>query len=212
MYGEDRLVSIGYALNDLPDGFAKLMRDRVAYGIRDIDGARAGINSLLNDAAEEVDLGTAAIFTGELHITTQVAGALDRMHGLFDHLIRWQAQLVFHMNGAGGNEGVDTSGVGIDQGFGSSIDIRIHCPGQTAHGAVLDGLGNTLYRFEVAGASNREAGFNHVHPQFFQCLGDPQLLFPGHGCTRALLAIAQGGIENDDAILIHLPASWVIQR
>ena len=35
-----------------------------------------------------------------------------------------------------------------------------------------------------------------------QSLGDAQFLFPGHGRARALLAVAQGGVENDDAVLI----------
>ncbi len=116
------------------------------------------------------------------------------------------------MDRTGSNEGVDTTGIGIGQRLGGTVDIRVHRPGQTADPAVLDGVGNAFHRLEITRTGNRKTGFDHIHPQFFQGTGNAQLLFPGHGRTGALLAITQGGIENDDAILTHLPVSSVVLR
>ncbi|MCY1417364.1 hypothetical protein D9M71_328970 [compost metagenome] len=97
---------------------------------------------------------------------------------------------------------MDAPGVGPGQCLGGAIDVGIHRAGQAAHGAVLDAVGDRLDRLEVTWAGNGEAGLDHVHPQPLQGLGDSQLLFLGHGSAGALLAVPQGGIENDDAILV----------
>ncbi|MNP18995.1 hypothetical protein D3C76_1115030 [compost metagenome] len=177
------------------------MRNGIAAGIRDVDGAGAGIDGGFDDAAEEVDLGAAGVFAGELHVLAEVARALDRADRLLHHLVRLHAQLVLHMDGAGGDERMDARGIGAHQCLGGAVDVGIHRPRQAAHGAVPDAVGDGLDRLEVAGAGDGEAGLDHVHPHAFQRLGDAQLLFLGHGGARALLAVAQGGIEDDDAIV-----------
>jgi len=66
MHREHRLVGIGDAFEQLADGVGVLVRNRVADGVRDVDGARTGVDGGLDDAAEEVDLGAAGILAGEL--------------------------------------------------------------------------------------------------------------------------------------------------
>ena len=105
------------------------------------------------------------------------------------------------MNRAGGDKGVDTSGVGALKGFGGAFDIRIQGPRQAAHGAVFDVVGNRLDRRKVARAGDGKARLDHVDTHTLQGLGDAQLFFAGHGRTGALLAIAQSGIENNDAVV-----------
>ena len=91
MHREHRLVGVGHAVEQLANGLGVLVRNRVANRIRDIDGARARVDGRLNDAAKEIDFGATGVLAGKLHITAQIACALDRMHGLFDHLIRLHA-------------------------------------------------------------------------------------------------------------------------
>ena len=108
---------------------------------------------------------------------------------------------MLHVNRAGGDKGVNTSGVGTGQCFSGAIDVRIHCARQAADDTVLDSIGNQLDRFEVAGAGNRKTGLNHIDPQLLQRASNAQLLILGHGRARALFPVAQGSIEDDDLIL-----------
>ena len=198
---EDRLVGVGDALDQLTNGVAVFVRHRIAHGIGDVDGAGTGVDHLLDDAAHEIQLGAAGIFQRELHVADQIARPLDRTHGVFHHLIRLHLQLVLHVDRRGRNKGMDTTGGGIFQRFTGTVDIGIQGSGQGADGALLDGIGNRFNRFEVTGAGDGKARFDHIHAQLFQLFGDAQLLILGHRRAGALLAVTQGGIKNNNAIV-----------
>src|SRR5262249_46424765 len=61
-----------------------------------------------------------------------------------------------------------------------------------------------LHRGEVALRGDRKAGLDNVDAHLVEELGDLELLLMGHGGARALLAVAQGGIEDEDAVLLGL--------
>ncbi len=92
---------------------------------------------------------------------------------------------------------MDARRVGILEGLAGAVDVLVQGAGQATDGAVLDGPGHGLHRFEIAHAGDGEARLDDVHPHALQGLGDTHLLVLGHGGARALLAVAQGGIEND---------------
>jgi hypothetical protein len=103
------------------------------------------------------------------------------------------------------------------QRLGGALDVGGQGARQAAHAAVADGLGDALHRREIPGAGGRETGFDHVHAQFFQRLGDAQFLFAGHGGARALLAVAQCGVENDQVLFgvghgLGLPDRATVRR
>src|SRR5262249_11367725 len=75
---------------------------------------------------------------------------------------------------------------------------------QAAHHGVLGALGDLLHGGEVALRGDREAGLDDVDPHGVEQLGDLELLLMGHGGARALLAVAQCGVEDDDAVLVGL--------
>ena len=92
---------------------------------------------------------------------------------------------------------MDTPGVrGFDR-LGHQLDVARRGAGETAHAAILDGAGDRLHRFEIAGTRGWETRLDDVHLHFFQQLGDTNLLFASHGRAGALLAIAQSRIENN---------------
>ena len=47
-----------------------------------------------------------------------------------------------------------------------------------------------------------EAGLDDVDAHLVEQLGHFELLLEGHGGAGALLAVAQGGVEDDDAVLL----------
>ena len=200
---EHRLVRVGNAGEQLADGVTELLGNGIAHCVRDVDGGGAGIDHCLDDAAQEIQLGTARILTGKLHIPHMIAGMFYRRHRMLDHLIRRQAQLVLHMDRAGRQEGMNAPGFCPGQGFCRPVDIRRLGTGQGANGGFAHGVGNGLHRQKVPLAGDGEAGFDHIHLHPFQGLGDTQLLVLIHGGAGALLAIAQGGIENNQAFFAH---------
>ena len=66
-----------------------------------------------------------------------------------------------------------------------------------AAGDLADGL-------EIAFRGDRETGLDHVDAHVVEHLGDLDLFLEGHGGAGTLLAVAQGGVENDDAVLFGL--------
>ena len=63
-----------------------------------------------------------------------------------------------------------------------------------------DLAGDGLHRLEVAGRGDGEAGLDHVHAEVLQGVGDLQLLGQVHAGAGRLLAVAQGGVEDDQAV------------
>jgi hypothetical protein len=51
------------------------------------------------------------------------------------------------------------------------------------------------------GLEAREARLDHVYPQALELLADADLLVAGHGRAGALLAVANGGVEDDQCVL-----------
>ena len=58
-----------------------------------------------------------------------------------------------------------------------------------------------LHRLEVAVGRGREARLDHVHLHALQRARDAQLLVARHRRARALLAVAHGGVEDDQVVL-----------
>ena len=75
------------------------------------------------------------------------------------------------------------------------------------HG-VLGALGDLVDGGEVAFRGDRKAGLDDVDAHLVEQLGDFELLLVRHGGAGALLAVAQGGVEDDDAVLLGLGLEW----
>src|SRR4029450_13340764 len=57
---------------------------------------------------------------------------------------------------------------------------------------------------ESPSVRHRKARLDAVDAHLVEQLGDFELLLVGHGGAGALLTVAQGGIEDDDAVLLGL--------
>ena len=73
-------------------------------------------------------------------------------------------------------------------------------PAQAGDDGILDAASDRLHGLEVAFRGDREAGLDDVDAHLVQEIGDLQLLFQVHGGAGALLAVAQRGVEDQDAI------------
>src|SRR6185437_897701 len=88
--------------------------------------------------------------------------------------------------------------------LGATVDILRSRAREAADDGVLGALGDLVYGGKVAVRCNRKAGLDDVNAHIVEQLGDRELLFVRHGCARALLAVAQGGVKDDDAVLFGL--------
>ena len=57
---------------------------------------------------------------------------------------------------------------------------------------------------KIAFRGDGKAGLDDVDAHGVEQLGDLDLLFMRHGGAGALLAVAQSGVEDDDAVLLGL--------
>ena len=85
-----------------------------------------------------------------------------------------------------------------------AVDVLHAGAGQAGDDGVLRALGDLLHGLEVALRGDRESGLDDVDPHGVEELGDFELLLMRHGGAGALLAVAQGGVEYDDAVLVGL--------
>ncbi len=88
--------------------------------------------------------------------------------------------------------------------LGAAIDVLEGGAGEAADHGVLGALGDLMDGGEVAFGGDREAGLDDVDAHGVEQFGDFELLLMRHGGAGALLAVAQGGVENDDAVLLGL--------
>ena len=91
---------------------------------------------------------------------------------------------------------------------GADVDVFRLRSGEPADHRILRPPGDLLDAFEVALARDGEACLDDVDAHLVEQLGDFELLLEGHGGAGALLAVAQGGVENDDAVFPLAATSW----
>jgi hypothetical protein len=111
---------------------------------------------------QEVQLGAAGVLGGELDVVGVLARPADGLHRLLDDLVGRHAQLLLHVDRAGGDEGVDAAGLGRLDGLAGAADVVLVGARQRADGGLLDRLGDRADRLEVAGRGGGEAGLDDV--------------------------------------------------
>ena len=200
MHRPDGLVGVGDTLAQGADELAVELGHAIADGVRHVDRRGAFPDDRLDHLAEEVHVRAIAVFGGELDVGHQIACKPHRQLGLLQHLLRRHAQLLLHVQRRGGNEGVDARGRCTAQGLGGARNVAVVGACQRTHGGVLDQAGDGLHRVEVTVGGRGKPGFDDVHAQPLQLPRDAQLLVLGHGGAGRLLAIAQGGVEDDELV------------
>src|SRR5262245_12487712 len=79
--------------------------------------------------------------------------------------------------------------------------------GEAGDDRPVDLAGDRLHGLEVAVAGDREARLYDVDAQSRELLGDLQLLGGVQRDARRLLAVSQGGVEDDDSV-VHVASSF----
>ena len=103
---------------------------------------------------------------------------------------------------------MDAAALGRLDRFGAAVDVLESGARQTTDDGVLGALGDLVDSGEIAFRGDREAGLDDVDAHGVEQFGDLELLLMRHGRAGALLAVAQGGVEDDDAVLLGLGLAW----
>ncbi len=197
-------VGIRHALAHGLEQVEILVRRRVADGVGNVDGGGAGLDRGLDAAAQEIEFRAGAVLARPLDVVGMVARPGDlRDHHLVD-LVRLLLQLVLHVHRRGRQEGVDAPARRRLDRLGAAVDVLGRGAGEPADHGILGALGDLMDGGEVALRGDRKAGLDDVDAHVVEQFGDLELLLVGHGGAGALLAVAQGGVENDDAVLLGL--------
>ena len=105
-------------------------------------------------------------------------------------------QLVLAMDGAGGQEDVNSRLFGMLQGLPGAVDVGVAAAGQAADHRAADVSGDLADGLEIALRGDRKAGLDDIDAQIDQGLGDFHLFGQVHARPGRLLAVAERGVEN----------------
>ncbi len=200
MGGEDDAVGVRHALAHGAEHRGVLFRRRVADGVGQVDGGGAGLDRRFDALAEVVDAGARRVHRRPLDVLDEIARARHRRGDDLQHLGLGLAHLVREMNGRGRDERVDASALGVLHRVAGAVDVGDDGAREAGDRRVLDALGDGGDGLEVAVGGDGEARLDDVDAHAVETVGDLELLLEGHGRAGALLAVAQRGVENDDAV------------
>ena len=200
VHGEDRLLRARHLLHHGAEHLVVFLGRGVADGIGQVDGGGAGLERRLHAAAQIVDLGARGVLGRPLHVLHPVARPRHLEVDHLQHLLGRLLQLVLHVHGRGGDEGVDARARGVPDRLAGAVDVGLAGPRQPAHHRPLEPPGDLRDGLEVAFAGDRKARLDDVDAHLVEEVGDLELLLEGHGGAGALLAVAQRRIENEHAV------------
>ncbi len=125
------------------------------------------------------------------------AGEGDHLGDLVEGLLAGDLELGGKVQVGGGEEGVDAGAGGGLDGAGGGFDVLALAAGEGGDDGAADFAGDGADGFGVAVGGDGEAGFEDVDAEGGDLVGHAQLFVVVHGAAGGLLAVAQGGVEEE---------------
>jgi len=88
--------------------------------------------------------------------------------------------------------------------FAGAVDVLLAGAGEPADRRILGALGNFVDGGKIPFRGNWKSGLDDIDAHGVEDFGDFKFLFMRHRGAGRLLAVAQGGIEDDDAVPLRL--------
>jgi hypothetical protein len=216
MHGEDHAGDF-HAIDQILDQRAEFLGGGVADGVGDVQRVGPGLGHGGVEVDQVVAVAAGHVLGGELDVVGVGAGQFDGLDGAPDVLLAGDLEHVLQVDVGAGAEGVDATqlaAAGFD-GLAGADDVDVLGAGQGADLRALDLGGDGQDGLEVSGRGDGEAGLDDVDLQARQLAGDTELLVQAHGGAGALLAVAQGGVEDQYAVFfvsVHVRLSGCCRR
>ncbi len=90
--------------------------------------------------------------------------------------------------------------LGVPDGCAGAGDVGLDRPREACDRGTLGAPGDLRHGFEVAVGCDWKTGLDDVDAHFVEHGRDGELVLEAHRGAGALLAVAQGGVENDDGV------------
>ncbi len=193
-------IDAAHVLAQVAEQLPEFVGHRVADRIRDVDGGRAGLDRRLDHLRQEVQLGTRGILGRELHVLAQLARDLHAFDCPPHDLLLRHVQLELPVDGAGGEEHVQSPARGGGEGAGREFDVLARAARETGNDGTLHLSRDRLDRLPVAAGCRWKPGLDDIDAQLAERTGDAQLFRLRHAAARGLLAVAQGGVEDQHSV------------
>ncbi len=206
VYADDHLVDAADGILQVADGGGVLLRHGVANRVRDVDRGRSRLDGSLHDFRQEVELRSGRVFGREFNVFAVFLRPVDALDGPAQDFLLGHLQLEFAVNRARGQEDVDARPGGAVQGFPGAVDVVPIAPSQPADHRPFNLPGDRLHGLEVPGRCDGETRLDDINAEFTEGTSHLELLGEVHARSRRLLAVAQRGVEDDQAVVGHVTA------
>ncbi len=182
----------------------KFCGNGVADGVGDIQRGGAGFDHCFQHLAEIAHVGAGSVLRRELNLIAQGSRVADGLHCLTQRLLARNLQLELQMDIGRGQEDMDARPPGVAERFPSTINVLAGGARQPRDRGPAHPAGHRLHRAEVAVGRDGKTRLDHVHPEGLQVTRHQDLLFQAHAAAGRLLAVAERGIKDGDACLLHV--------
>ena len=179
-----------------------LLGYRVAHRIGEVDRGRAGLDCELHAARQIVDRRARCVHGAPFDVVDQVARLRHRRADDLEHLLLGLLHLVREVNRRCRYERVNTATFGVPYSFGGARNISGDGAGEPGNHGILAATGDFRDGFEIADRSDRKARLDDVDTHVVERLGNLQLFLERHRRARALLAVAQRRVEDENALFV----------
>ena len=176
-----------------------LVRRRVADGVREVHGRRAGLDHRGHDRAEVVEVAPRRVLGRELHVVDVPPRAGDRAGRGLESLAARHVELVREVEVRRGDERVEARPGAAVERLERAVHVRVHGARERGDHGTADGLRDGADAREVVFRGDREPGLEDVHAQLVELHGEAHLLRLAHREAGRLLAVPERRVEDRDA-------------
>ena len=191
-------------LDDAPDERRELGWDRIADGVRDVEGRRARLDDRLVDLEQELGIRPRGVFRAELDldVPAELAAAVgDPLHGLGERLLAVHPQLVLQVDVARRDEDVQVRPLGDLDRLDGALRVAVATARERGdRDSALRVLRDPAHGLEIAVGGGRKARLDHVDAEAHELARDLELLGGGQARAGRLLPVPERRIEDADAV------------
>ena len=201
MGGEDHILGPRHLGDQAADQIGAFHRRGIAHRVGDVDGAGARLDRDFHHTGQVIPLGPRRIHRRPLDIVAQVARMANGVVDALGHLIHRQIGNG-PVHGRGADEGMDARGFRVAHRLPAAVDIleaRARQPTDRGIARLLGDLGDSG---KIPFRGDGKARFDDIDAHLVEQPRDLQLFIMAHRGTRRLLAVAQRGVENQDAVFV----------
>ena len=152
---------------------------------------------------EVIPLGTNGVLGGKFDIIRIAQRQGNAFNGAVDNFIFIHFKLKFTVQRRGGDKGMNALLFGGRNGFAAGVNIALITARERTNHRAINMPRDTLNGVKIPRRGGGKACLYDVCAHIRNLFSHAQFLPSGHGKSRGLLSVAQGGVEYFDIIFGH---------